>query len=129
MKNKRIIILLVALIATAAAISCSSSAEKEMLTSKPDFIGFITEVNPNETGQGLARVTVESHADKLLHRYFVTLQVNTVLLRREAGTTTAAEASSLKPKDWVEIWFAKPAERPMAEVIARQIIITDRPSG
>lgn len=109
-----------------AATACSSSPETELLESKPDFIGFITAIEPRQTGDGPAHLTVESHADKLVRRLLVRLDSGSAVYRRADKTVQPAERRALQLKGWVEIWF-RGSDKTATEVIARQVVMTDRP--
>ena len=54
-----------------------------MVKPDPDFVGFVTAIDRAGTGEVIGRITVESHADKLVDRHFITLTNNTMLLRRD----------------------------------------------
>lgn len=107
--------------------SCSVQSREE-LNSEPSFVGFVTAIDGSETGDALTRLTVESHADKLVRRHVVSLSKETVVLRREGGALRSVEISALKPKDWVQLWFAGSGNEPYPlEVSARRVVIIDRP--
>lgn len=50
----------------------------------PDFVGFVTEINRRGAGEVVGRITVESHADKLVRRHLVTLTTSTLFLDRKS---------------------------------------------
>jgi len=107
--------------------SCSVQSGEE-LNSEPSFVGFVTAIDRNETGGAIPRLTVESHADKLVRRHVVSLNKETVVLRRESGALRPVDISTLKLKDWVQLWFAGSRREPYPlEVSARQVVIIDRP--
>lgn len=124
MSGKTIIV--VALLA-GAAISCFSSEEKKMVESKPDFVGFVTAVQPGDQPLSPAYLTVESHANKEVERHFVSIPRNAICLRREAEATRPIDPSAIKPKDWVEIWFAGSKDSAGPQTV-NQLIVTDRPN-
>lgn len=99
-----------------------------MLNSEPDFVGFVTTIDRGGAGEVIGRITVESHADKLVTRHFVTLTKNTVLLRRDGSTLYPVDLDALKPKDWVQLWFLGSPTKPYpAELTAQRLVIVDRP--
>jgi len=110
----------------AAVISCLSSEEKKMLESKPDFVGFVTVVQPDDHPQPPTHLIVESHANKEVERHFVSIPRHAICLRREAEATRPLDPAAIKAKDWVEIWFAGPKDSAGLQTV-RQLIVTDRP--
>lgn len=112
-----------------SAASCSSPPEsKEMVKPDPDFVGFVTAIDRGGTGEVIGRITVESHADKLVDRHFITLTNNTVLLRRDGKALNPVGLDGLKPRDWVQLWFVGSPKKPYpAELTAQRLVIVDRP--
>lgn len=111
------------------AASCSSPPQgKVMVNSEPDFVGFVTGVDRGGTGEVIGRITVESHADKLVDRHVVTITKATVLLRRDGNTLNPVGLDVLKAKDWVYLWFLGSPTKPYpAELTAQRLVIVDRP--
>jgi hypothetical protein len=108
--------------------SCGSAGSNGVLNSEPDFTGFITSIDQGGTGAVIGRITVESHADKLVHRHTVNLTKETIILRREGEENRPASIGSLKLKDWVKLWFQEPRQESYpTEVTARKVLIVDRP--
>lgn len=122
MRGKTIIV--VALLAGGA---CLFSEEKKMLESKPDFIGFVTAIQPDDRQLSRTNLIVESHANKEVERHFVSIPPQAICLRREAEATQPIQPSAIKPKDWVEIWFAGPKDSAGWQTV-HQLIVTDRPN-
>lgn len=108
--------------------SCSSPEDKGTLNSEPDFVGFVTMIERDGTGEVVGHITVESHANKLVHRYVVTLTKQTALLRREGEALHPVDVDAFKLKDWVKLWFSGSRKEPSPlDVTARQVVIVDRP--
>jgi len=124
----RFLVLAVILVGASVA-SCSAPPQsKAMVNSEPDFVGFVTGIDRGGTGEVIGRITVESHADKLVDRHFVTLTKSTALLRRDGNTLNPVDLAALKPKDWVHLWFLGSSTKPYpAELTAQRLIIVDRP--
>lgn len=112
-----------------SAASCAPPPQsKEMVNPEPDFVGFVTGIDRGGTGEVIGRITVESHADKLVERHFVTLTKSTVLLRRDGNALNPVDFDALKPKDWVQLWFLGSPKKPYpAELTAQRLVIVDRP--
>jgi hypothetical protein len=112
-----------------SAVSCSPPPQsKDMANSEPDFVSFVTSIDRGGTGEVSARITVESHADKLVERHVVTITKNTVLLRRDGDTLKPTDLDALKPKDWVQLWFLGSPKKPYpSELTAQRLVIVDRP--
>jgi hypothetical protein len=98
-----------------------------MAETGPHFTGFVTLIE-RTGGNGQARVTVESHANKIVRRHLLTVTSRTVIVKREGQTEKAVHLDSLAAKDWVKVWFAgeEKSSYPV-EVTARRIMIVDRP--
>jgi hypothetical protein len=99
-----------------------------MVKPEPDFVGFVTAIDRGGTGEVIGRITVESHADKLVDRHVVTLTKSAVLLRRNGNELSPVDLDGLKPKDWVQLWFLGSPTKPYpAELTAQRLVIVDRP--
>ena len=95
--------------------------------SQPQFIGFITVVARGE-GTTSARVTVESHAHKMVRRQVVIVTPQTSIVKREGGNEKTVNLDSLAVKDWVGGMVRRRREGPYpSEVTARRIKIVERP--
>ena len=107
-------LLAIALLPVAA---CTSSPEP--LETEPDFLCFITEIQPG-------RITVESHADKIVDRYVVTINDETAIFKQEGENLRHVSASAFETKQWVRIWFSGPViESWPKQATARQIVINE----
>lgn len=120
---------LAGLLVGGSVASCAPPPQsKEMVNSEPDFVGFVTGIDRGGTGEVIGRIMVESHADKLVERHFVTLTKSTVLLRRDGNALNPVDFDALKPKDWVQLWFLGSPKKPYpAELTAERLVIVDRP--
>jgi hypothetical protein len=104
------------------AIGCASTAEP--LATEPDFNGFITDVNIIDNEDVIGWVAVESHADKLLEKYVITVTADTALFRQTGDDFQEISFGDLKAKQWLQIWFDGPVMEswPM-QAKALQIVI------
>jgi hypothetical protein len=97
--------------------ACTSSPEP--LQTEPDFLGFITEIQAG-------RITVESHAYKIVDRYVVTINSETAIFKQEGENLRHVSAAAFEPKQWVRIWFSGPVMEPWPkQAAARQIVIEE----
>jgi hypothetical protein len=93
---------------------------------EPQFTGFVTHIERG-TSEGEARIFVESHAHKMVHRHVLIVTPKTAILKHEGDFEKPVSLNSLKEKDWVKVWFAgrKKSSYPI-EVIAKRILIVNR---
>jgi len=116
MKTRLILTGLLA-IALLPVTACTSSPEP--LQTEPDFLGFITEIQPD-------RITVESHADKIVDRYVVTINNETAIFQQEGENLRHVSVAAFETKQWVRIWFSGPVmESWPKQATARQIVINE----
>jgi hypothetical protein len=104
------------------AIGCVSPAGP--LATEPDFNGFITDVNTIDNKDVIGSVAVESHADKLLEKYVITVTTDTALFQQVGDDFQAISFDDLEVKQWLQIWFDGPVMEswPM-QAKALQIVI------
>jgi hypothetical protein len=101
------------------------------LTTKPmeteaDLIGFITEIHPNGERGILGRISVESHADKIVSKYIITIKAETPIFRQDGDNLQKVAFHSLENKQWVKIWFTGPTVGSFpVQGIAGQIVIVE----
>jgi len=123
MKYSRLFGLMVLLVGLmVVSINCASTAKP--IETEADFIGFITEIHPNEGGDTVGLISVESHADKIVTKYVVTVKDETLLFQQDGDNLRKAAFKELENKQWVKIWFTGPIMEswPM-QGTARQIVI------
>ena len=102
---------------------CASPAKP--VTTEPDFTGFITGVNTIDNKDVVGSLAVESHADKIVGKYVVTITKDTGLFRLVDGDYQEISFGDLEEKQWLEIWFDGPvAESWPMQAKAFQVVIT-----
>lgn len=102
---------------------CASPARP--ITTDPDFTGFITGVNIIDNKDSVGSIAVESHADKLVEKYVVTVTKDTNLFQFVGGYYQEISFADLEAQQWLEIWFDGPvAESWPMQVKALQVVIT-----
>jgi hypothetical protein len=117
MITRAILIALTIAAALLSIVGCTSSPEP--LQTEPDFLGFITEIQPE-------RITVESHAYKIVDRYVVTINNETAIFQQEGENLRHVSATAFETKQWVRIWFSGPVmESWPKQATARQIVINE----
>jgi hypothetical protein len=121
--TKILIGIIVAGIALLLVAGCASPSEP--VTTEPDFNGFITGVNAIDNKDIIGSIAVESHADKLVEKYVVTITKDTSLFRLVDGDYQELSFGDLAEKQWLQIWFTGPvAESWPMQAKAFQVVIT-----
>jgi len=124
MKYIRLFALLGLLIGLMVVAADCASAPKALQT-ESDFTGFITEIHPIGKGGTLGQILVESHADKLVDKYMVTIKDETLILKQDGENRRQVTFGALETKQQVQIWFSGPIlESFPAQATAQQIVIT-----
>ena len=90
----------------AMAVNCAPSPRA--LDTEADFIGFITEIQPIGKKGTLGQILVESHVDKLVDKYMVTIKDNTLILKQDGENRLPATFEIQETKQQVQIWFSGP---------------------
>lgn len=110
---------------TALTVGCSAFPERSnMINSEPDFVGFITEIQPGGSEGVLGRILIESHANKLVDRYIVTVTSDTLIFKRDGEDHHPANFDMLEVRHWVEVWFVGPVKKSFpAQATAQQVVI------
>ena len=104
-------------VALLPVVACMSSPEP--IRTQPDCLGFITEIQSD-------RIIVESHADKIVDRYVVTINNETAIFQQEGENLRHVSAAEFETKQWLRIWFSGPVmESWPKQATARQIVINE----
>jgi hypothetical protein len=85
---------------------CASTAEP--METEADLIGFITETRPNGEGDIVGQINVESHADKIVSKYIITITDETLIFQQDGNDLRRTAFKTLENKQWVKIWFTGP---------------------
>jgi hypothetical protein len=88
----------------ALALACTSIDE---LTA-PDFMGFVMEVQPDGEGDVIGVIRAESHADKIVTRYVITVTEDTVFSERRGDEVRRSSLARLEKGQWLQVWFSEP---------------------
>jgi hypothetical protein len=125
MKHTRPFVLVGSLIVLiAVSVGCASNIRP--METEADFIGFVTEIHPNGEGDILGQISVESHADKIVSRYIITIKDETLILRQEGDGLRRVAFHTLENKQWVKIWFTGPViESSPVQGTAGQIVLVE----
>ena len=110
---------LVGLLLGLMLVSTNCAPPTQPITTEADFTGFITGIQPD-------LISAESHADKLVAKYTITVTNETLIFRQDGNNLPSAAFSALAEKQWVQIWFSGPVMEswPM-QANARQIVIME----
>ncbi|MFL7795231.1 MAG: hypothetical protein AB8I69_24030 [Anaerolineae bacterium] len=101
---------------------CVSTAKP--LETEADSLGFITEIHPDRKGNVIGQIFVESHADKIVSRYNVTITDETLIFQQDGDNLRQVDFKMLENKQWVRIWFTGSVlETFPAQATAEQVVI------
>jgi hypothetical protein len=115
----------VGLLVLTTTVSPGCATARPMET-EADLIGFITGIRPNGEGDILGRINVESHADKIVSKYIVTITDETLIFRQDGNDLRRTAFKTLENKQWVKIWFTGPVlESFPVQGIAGQVVIIE----
>ncbi len=104
------------------AADCASAPKA--LETEADFTGFITEIHPIGKGGTLGQILVESHADKLVDKYMVTIKDETQIFEQAGEERRQAAFEVLETRQRVQIWFSGPIlESYPMQGTAQQVVI------
>ncbi len=107
----------------ALAVGCAPS--QEALDTEADFTGFITEIQPIGEKGRLGQILVESHADKFVDKYMVTIKDETLIFKQEGENRRQVTFAALETTQQVQIWFSGPIlESFPMQATAQQVVIT-----
>jgi hypothetical protein len=117
---------LVGLLIGLMVLSVDCTPATKPIETEADFIGFITEIHPGQEGDIPGRISVESHADKIVTKYTITIKDETLIFQQDGDNLRNVTFAALETKQWVEIWFSGPVMEswPM-QAIAQQVVIIE----
>jgi hypothetical protein len=103
---------------------CASTAKP--METEADLLGFITEIHPNGERDVLGQIFVESHADKIVTRYIITITDETLIFQQDGNDLRKATLTTLENKQWVKVWFTGPVmESFPVQGTAGQVVIVE----
>ena len=96
------------------------------LQTEADFTGFITEIHPVGKEDVLGQILVESHADKLVDKYMVTIKDETLIFKQDGENRHKVAFEVFVTTQRVQIWFSGPIMEsfPM-QGTAEQIVVIE----
>jgi hypothetical protein len=114
-------LLIVSMVVTVGCTSAHKALETET-----DFTGFITEIHPIGEKGIPGQILVESHADKLVDKYMVTIKDETLIFEQDGEELRQIAFEVLETKQRVQLWFTGPVMEsfPM-QATAQQVVITE----
>jgi hypothetical protein len=122
-KRHIVLFLILAACLVLALTGCASNTEP--IETESDFTGFITDVQAGQAKDITGRISVESHADKIVSKYVITVNKDTAIFRQDGSNYNKAEFKELEARQWVKIWFTGPVlESWPMQATALQIVIT-----
>jgi hypothetical protein len=121
-KRYTVIFLILAACLMLVSTGCASS---KPLETEADFLGFITDVQAGQAKDITGLVSAESHADKIVSKYVITVNKDTQIFRQDGSNLNKADFKELEAQQWVKIWFTGPVlESWPMQATAQQIVIT-----
>ena len=100
-----------------------SSAPKPLQT-EADFTGWVTEINPIGNKGTLGQILVESHTDKIVDKYMVTIKDETLILQQDGEKRSQVAFDVLETTQQAQIWFTGPImESFPIQGTAQQVVI------
>ncbi len=96
------------------------------LQTEADFTGWVTEIHPIGDKGTLGQILVESHADKIVDKYMVTVKDETLILQQDGEKRREVDFEALETQQQVQIWFSGPIMEsfPM-QGTAEKVMITE----
>jgi hypothetical protein len=89
-------------------------------------VGFVVAAGRVRDEGFVGAVLAESHADKIVTRYTVWVADETPVFEQQGEAYRLVRFSTLRPKQWVQVWFAGPAPEDFgASVQAVQVVIAE----
>ncbi len=125
MSNTSTAIVSIALIINLVITATSCTSDVKPIETEADFIGFITEIHPSQDKGISGQISVESHADKIVTKYSVTVKSETLIFQQDGDNLRKVGFAALVTKQRVKIWFSGPVMEswPM-QGTAQQVVIT-----
>jgi len=106
--NGRRLVALGGLLASLIALCPGCGPTAQPLRREQDVSGFITEIRANGRGGVAGQIVVESHADKLVARYFIGVRKETLIFQQGDDDLRRVRFSALANKQTVQVWWAEP---------------------
>jgi hypothetical protein len=97
-RTSSIYFIVLACVACLLICSCTSSDSSDIkpIKTEADFIGFITEINPSQDKSISGHISVESHADKIVSRYTITIKNETLIFRQDGDNLRKVAFTAFK---------------------------------
>ena len=106
------------------AVDCASTTKP--IETGEDFIGFITEIHSSQERGILGQISVESHADKIVTKYIITIKGETLIYQQDEDNLHKVTFGMLENKQWVKIWFTGPVmESWPIQGTAKQVVVIE----
>lgn len=123
MKFVRLFLMGLLVVLIAGSPGCAPAAKP--LETEADFHGFITEIHLNGERDTLGQISVESHADKIVSKYIVTITHETLIFQKDGDELRSVDFEELEnQKQWISIWFTGPVlESFPVQATAAQVVI------
>jgi hypothetical protein len=95
-------------------------------STEPDVTGFITNIETIATKDIVGRISVESHADKIVDKYVITVNRDTGIYLQQGEMLYNVTFDYLENQQWIKLWIDGPIMEsfPM-QATAGQIVIAE----
>jgi hypothetical protein len=104
LRSVGIVVLALTVAGCAQLGALAPSPTQQPIRSDPEFVGFIVEVEPR-AGQ----IVTESHADKIVTRYVLTISDSTAVFEKDGEAYRPAGFDAFERQQWIWVWFTAPA--------------------
>ena len=121
---KRVVMVGVLMVVTTLSLLCAPTPTP--LETPADLLGFVTEISPIGVGGIIGQISVESHADKIVSKFVITIDDGTLVFRQHDNNLHPAGFEALESKQWLKVWFAGPVvESFPVQGTAGQIVLVE----
>lgn len=102
------------------------SSTPKPLQTEADFTGWVTEIHLIGDKETLGQILVESHTDKIVNKYMVTIKDETLILQQDGENRHEVDFEAMETTQKVQLWFTGPIlESFPMQVTAKQVMIIE----
>jgi hypothetical protein len=89
----------------------------------PDFIGWVTQIEPVGRNQVVGRILVESQTDKVVRKIWVTINAETEIYRGASEEGNMVDFAAAELKQQAHVWFDGPVRESYPEQVDAQKVV------
>jgi hypothetical protein len=117
-----LVVVVVLTVLTTASRDCASTPVP--LSSEADLIGLVTGIHASGEGESIGELAVESHADKIVSKYLITIRDEALILQQHGDDLRQVGFDAFESRQWVRVWFDGPVSESFpVQGTAGQIVI------